>query len=289
MRSIRTVFFCAGTNFRKWYKNPTILILGLIWFVFNMNFAQGVAEMCLDNGYRISPWLLPFYINNYYTIFMYVIALVILFSQAPFCDTTTPFTMIRTGKLSWCIGQVLYIIGASFVFVAATYGLLLLFIAPGMGYSADWGGVIEGLAEDDSLLREYNSYIGISGSIVREYTAIEATVLTFLLMWLTASLIGSMMLLFNILFRRGIGMVAVGVVAGWTWFASHIGMFTYGFWMAKTTLLNWCSLHSMSPVNSYGVTLSTAVTVELVLMAVCIGISIPVFCKRDTQFEKNLF
>lgn len=288
MHSIRTALFCAAANFRKWHRNPTIIVLGLVWFVFTMNQFKGLTDWCVENGYRVTPWVVSFYTNNYYTIFVFVIALIILFSQAPFCDASAPFTMIRTGKTAWFVGQFLYILAASFVFVAATTGFVLVVLTPALGFSAQWGGVLEGLTEDPSPIRERGCNLLLSRIMMEQYTPIEATAITLLMMWLTAALVGTLVLCFNTLFRPGAGLIAAGVVAAWSWF-SHLGIFQYGDWMKKTCVFHWCSLMNLQPLDRSGAEIPTAVWIQLAVIAVLSGVSLWRFSRRDTVFEKSLF
>ncbi len=288
MCEFRYAFFCAGTNFRKWYKNPTIAMLTVLWAVFLVRFLFGTSLFCVKSGYRITPWVLPFCLNNTYTLLIFSIMVLILFSQAPFCDTTVPFTMVRTGKQWWFVGQMLYIIGASFAFTVFTAGCIFLIFAPCMSYDAGWGGVIVGLAEQPSLIAEYSTFFAVNPAILRHYTPWKATLYTFLLQWLSCVMIGFVILCLNTVVRPGIGVIVSAAIAFWCPFAK-LQQYNYGSWVFYTMLFQWSSLDMMAPIQARGPSITLAVSVELLCIVMMAVISTIVFCRRDTIFETHKF
>ncbi|MBQ9082338.1 MAG: hypothetical protein IJY28_02430 [Clostridia bacterium] len=286
MRDLRAALFCAGTNFRKWHKNPTILLLAALWATYLLHVVIDVPLLCIENGYYVTPWVLPFVFSWSPATLVYGCALTILFAQAPFCDVSSPFVMVRTGKRAWFWGQILYILGAAFIFVLFTCGCVYLYFAPCMAWDPDWGGVLRGLSEDGSLMK--GSVFSVSALILRTYTPLQATIYAFLLLWLSATLIGMLMLFCNVVIRNGIGTIIISTLACWSFFARS-AYFWLGSWVCRTMLLQWNSLYAMSPIITRGVEPSEAIIVQLVLIVVCIVTSTAVFCRRDTLFVKNQF
>ena len=291
LSEVQAALYCAGTNFRKWYRNPTIIVLALVWLAYTYHACHGLTDFCVDNGYYIHPWVLPFYTDNTHANFMYICMLMLLFAQAPFCDATVPFTMIRTGKRAWFLGQVLYIAGASLVFLLFHYGAMLLVLAPALGFSPNWGGVIEGLAKNSSLMQEYDTtLLEFNPQLINDYGPWEATWKTMLLLWLTSMFVGYLILFFNAMVKPGVGIIVTGGMACWTKFAGSVhGMLTYGAWISKTALFYWGSLSGLYPMRSGSVPAETAVPIQLGIIAVCIVVSTVVFSRKDTVFEKGRF
>jgi hypothetical protein len=288
MRNIRTALFCALVNFRRWYKNPTISLLAVLWITFFViEVTLDTSIFCLQNGYVITPWMLPFCFSSDYVLLVYGMVVVLLFAQAPFCDTLVPFTMIRTGKRTWFWGQIVYIITASLVLVLGTCACMWLTFAPCMSYSPEWGGVLEGLGEGN-VSGYSGGFFGVQMSILRNYEPLEATIFTMLLLWLLAVLIGMTVLLFNVVARPGIGPAVAAIIACWSDYATAFQRGRqFGTWIFKTSIFQWGSLSAMAPVITRGISLSGAVWTEIVLVVVFIVVSACVFCKRDTLFTQN--
>lgn len=287
MRNIKLAFFCAGTNFLKWHKNLTVLMAALVWGVLTVYYTKGLTEFCIAEGHYISPWVLPFYLDSPYGVFLYVAVLIILFAHAPFCDVATPFALIRTGKCTWFMGQVLYIVGASFLTVAYTYGCILVTLLPCLGYTNEWGGVLIGLTEDPSLIAGYTEGIRPNAYIVQSYSAIEATVITFLLIWLTSVFVGCIILFFNTVVASGAGVYVATLLACWTYF-TELGSMLFYRGVQSTAIFMWCSLKWLYPINTDALSVNTAVGIQLAFIAVSVIASTAAFCKRDTQFEKGM-
>jgi hypothetical protein len=245
-----------------------------------------IPAYCLENGYYITPWVLAFLFSGRIDKLVFGCALTILFAQAPFCDVSSPFAMVRTGKRAWFVGQILYILGAAFIFVLFTCGCLYLYFAPCMAWDPGWGGVLRGMSEDRGVISTHSLYV--SGLILRTYTPLQATIYAFLLLWMSAMLIGMLMLFCNVVIREGIGTIAVSSLACWSYFILGTRHWL-GDWICNTALLQWNSMYAMWPFFTKGLDPVDAIGLQLVLIVVCAVTSTFVFCKKDAVFAVNRF
>jgi hypothetical protein len=207
---------------------------------------------------------------------------------------SAPFIMIRTGKRAWFLGQVLYIIGTALLFTLYTCACLGVLIAPCSAFSLEWGGVLQGLAEDPSQFTDgYAAVVSISPQIIARYTPLEATALAFLLIWMTAVLVGCTILFFNVVFMHGSGVAASMLLTCWTYLVQITSndrlINQLGGWLKSTNILHWCSLTRLAPIYTKGMPIPQAITIDLLLIVVMIVWSMIRFCRKDTLFEKNLF
>ncbi|MBQ9082465.1 MAG: hypothetical protein IJY28_03075 [Clostridia bacterium] len=289
MDKAKRVLFCANVNFLKWRRNFNVILLFILWFVWSTEHIRPVAQYCQDNGYVISPWVLPFQISNVNTILVYVFTLIVLFANAPFCDFSSPFVMIRTGKAAWFRGQLLYIVGAGFVLTLFTYASALVTLAPCLGFSMNWGGVLIGLAEQPALMAGYDGHILPKLAIIQSYSGAEATLLAFLLLWGMAVLTGSILLFFNITFHPGAGVVAVASIEAFTIFTQYGPALGAGKgWLVAWDVLHWCSMHHIRPADvSAPVTPWMAIGLFFGIAGILGLCSARIFCGRDTVFESD--
>jgi hypothetical protein len=289
MDKIKKIGCCAGVNFLKWRRSFTIILLLLLWFVESTGEVRPIAHYCQDNGYVISPWVLPFQLSDINTILVYVFTLIVLFAGAPFCDPTASFVMIRTGKSAWFCGQMLYILGTGFVLTLFTYGGALVTLAPCLGLSIQWGGVLIGLAEQPSLMSGYDWHISPKLAIMQTYTGWEATLWAFLLLWGMAVLVGSILLFFNTAVRPGAGVVAVAAIEGFTIFTRHAASLGAGkAELMRWDVFHWCSMCHIRPVDvASPVAPGMAVVVFFGIAAILGLCSTWIFCRKDTVFESD--
>ncbi len=286
MRNIWAAFLCAGSNFRKWRKNPTIILLAVVWSLFLISYFIEVPAVSLQRGSNIIPWLMPFTLIHPLNRFLFCTVMIVLFAQAPFSDISTPFAMIRTGRLSWFLGQILYILGTSAVVTLFTFVCTVLVTVPCMDLRMDWGPRLYRIVLDVAL-RENE----MAESIMTSYSVWEAMWHTAKLQFLTGTLIGSMILFFN-MFRQGLGMLVTSAVAAWSLFAMYgrDSVRNYGRAIYRTAILQWSSLFSLHPmIEKEGVPMGDAVNTMVWLIAVFLIGSIILYYKRDAHFNRNQF
>ncbi|MFY9176657.1 MAG: hypothetical protein WBI74_10855 [Caldicoprobacterales bacterium] len=105
-------------NFRRWRKNPRIIITFGLAFV--------LCFLLTDNAIRFSyeyntiiqviePFVWTFGDSN--SILLASLLLILLFSDMPFLDAGVPYFLMRTSRLKWLMGQILYICLAVFIYM----------------------------------------------------------------------------------------------------------------------------------------------------------------------------
>ena len=285
MRNIRAIFLCAGSNFRKWRKNPTIILMAVVWALFLISHFIEVPALCLQRGSTMVPWLMPFALIRPLNRFLFCVVLIVLFAQAPFSDISTPFAMIRTGRLSWFLGQILYVFGTSAIVTLFTFVCSALMTVPCMDPQLEWGPRLYRMILDVAL--EGN---GVAEPIMASYSVWEALWQTAKLQFLTGVLIGSMILFFN-MFRQGVGILVASAAAAWSLFAMYgQGVYNYTRAIYQTAILQWSSLFSLAPiVERDGVVMREAVSTMSGLIAVFLIGSIILYYKRDAHFNRSRF
>ncbi len=288
MRNIRNAFGCARINFLKWRGNLMVVLLLLMWVLYIVLQTRPLTAFCMENDYVITPWVL--HMLGVTPQFISTILYITLFSHAPFSSQTVPFTMIRTGKRTWLIGQVVYIVAASFVLVLLTYVSMLITLSPCLGFSAGWGGVLTGLSQDSSMLYKVECLLYSNRAVINRYSAIEGTLIAFGVRWLNAVLVGTMVLFFNTVVRRGSGLTAAVACAAFSLLAKEGAGLVMGLTgIKKMAVFFWGDLNNLSPIDPKGIDIRWAVIIQLLLIAAFILCSIIAFCKKDTQFDTDEF
>ena len=137
-------------------------------------------------------------------------------------DNLSTYEIARSGKKRWFAGKLLYVYAASFVYVAVLFSLTLLLVARYLVWIGEWGKVITTL----SLTTAGYSYdlAFFSDHILKNYGPIQATLLTFLMLWLQTALVGTMIFAANLLAKRS---RFLGVLLGALYGAAPL---FYGLW-----------------------------------------------------------
>ncbi|MGN0318658.1 MAG: hypothetical protein ACI4E1_12080 [Lachnospira sp.] len=200
MKSVR---ICIQ-NIRKWSTNSRIIMVLIFSVLSVFLYTSGISDVGREIGVKTTPWIFPFLFTYRYIKITLMIPCVFLFSDAPFIDSNQLYCIIRTGRIKWCIGQILYICVTS-----ACYTLLLLFTTiisniTYMCWDTDWGELL-GSAGTSNLMQLYDHQydtIMISSKVIRYYTPAQAMFWSLLLMWISFVLLGLLMYVLNCIFKN---------------------------------------------------------------------------------------
>lgn len=209
---VKKIFSIATYSLRQWATNPRIICLFVLMSIFVWNNFKAIGELTARTGIKTNPLIFPFFSNDPVKQLILLAGIVFLFSDAPFINKNQPYIIIRSKRIPWVLGQILYIIMAG-----AVYFLLLMFVSilvllPNVTLKTNgWGKIINTLAQTD-MAAQINLQFGISKKITSFYSPFKAFILSFLLNWGVACFLGLIMFLINLKFNRRIGLVAGGVI-----------------------------------------------------------------------------
>lgn len=288
MRELKTALFIARCNFTKWRSNSTVWSMGFLWTCVIVYLSRGMTEFCSIKNMLVTPWAFVFLLDGHSQMIMYVALLIILFAHAPFCSQHTPLLLIRSGKQSWFAGQVIYILLTALIVPLYTFVVLLLVLLPRLGFSLDWGGVLRSIAMDSGLVAQHgiSTVIHPSQAVIEHYSAVEATVLTLLMLWLLGVLMGTTILFFNLALKPGAGIVVAACMGAWSYF-TVLGFWVYTTAIQRYAICLWYTPSYLKPLNSNSVSLPVAAGIQLGLCLIFIVCSTVLFCRRDTVFESD--
>lgn len=118
MLKIRQVYYVVTSNFRRWNKNPQIILCFLLGFIFCFLLSDKVMDFAVQHdtylqGLEAFIWTF----GDAQSILSISLLLLLLFADIPNLSNDVPFFMIRTKRSVWLLGQIIYLISATFIFV----------------------------------------------------------------------------------------------------------------------------------------------------------------------------
>ena len=238
MKSIR---ICIQ-NMRKWLGNSRITVALMVIFLFTFMYTKGLGKICEYTGEKLSWYIFPFLTTYRYMQILYLFPLIMIFSDAPFIDSNQQFVMVRAGRLSWGIGQMLYIITGSFCYTAF---MLLSSVIVNIGHiqpSASWGKglILAATTNLTTLLGIQYDTVKITGSIVRYYTPAQAMLWSFVFLWMICTILGLIIFDLNIAFKsNAVGLLVSGFLIFFTAVVDEVQQL---MWLSPVT---WSSLNSI--------------------------------------------
>lgn len=113
---IRQIWLAAMANFRRWRRNPKIILVFCLAFIVSFLLSDKVIRFAEEHDTLLQaaePFIWTFGDAN--SVLAVSLLLLFLFADMPHLGTDVPFFLIRTNRRIWMAGQILYLILATFV------------------------------------------------------------------------------------------------------------------------------------------------------------------------------
>ncbi|NLO83085.1 MAG: hypothetical protein GX094_08540 [Clostridiales bacterium] len=291
MNDLKTILLCALVNFRKWMVNPRIYTLAAVTVGFLSWHSAGLSQLSAAVGIDVTPWVFPNLLTTSVMIAVFACFIMLLFCDAPFADSHTPFLIIRTGRRNWVIGQLLYIILAAFIYTVFFLIMSVVVLLPNVQWDTGWGKILKTIAANPSIGDNYGIKLTVfvHPLIVDIFSPIEATIISFGLFWLTSVFIGVLILCGNVITGKAGGLVMAGVFLCISFFTEYLGPLTFGgYWIRYLSPINWSSMCCLDWTGMGEWVPTSHAVISLLLAIVFMSIvSTLVFCKKDMDIQKR--
>ncbi|MBS4201838.1 hypothetical protein KHA93_19725 [Bacillus sp. FJAT-49732] len=284
MNNLKVILLCSQVNFRKWLVNPRIYTLAVITIAFLSYHSLGLSKFAAEKEIAITPWVFPF-LSIPPTMQVFACFIVLLFCDAPFADRHMPFLTIRTSRRNWIIGQLIYIILASFIYTIFVCVMSAIVLIPNLQLSTGWGVLIKTLAVKPDIAPSV--LVFFDEEIIKMFSPIKAILISSGLFWLVAVFIGVLIFFFNVVIKKMSGLVASGFFIFMSFFSIIQGILIFGEWIRYLSPISWMNI-SYLYWNGFGfATASPTFAVLCLLIAILLMgiISTIVFCKKDMNIH----
>lgn len=137
MCKIKQILFIVRENFRKWSKNPQIILCFLLAFIFCFLLSDKVMLFAETHGtYLQGTEAFIWTFGDSQSVLAISILLLLLFSDMPNLSNEVPYFIVRIDRVVWMIGQILYLIAATFLFILFIL-VSTVFLSSGRAYPAN--------------------------------------------------------------------------------------------------------------------------------------------------------
>lgn len=228
-------------------------------------FCTEINNFSSSIGTQTNVWgILPYMYSNNKSYFRLVIQLgiILMFSDAPFKTDNSLFSVMRTGYMKWCIGQLLYIIGASLIYVISLFLLTNICCIQTLGYSNSWGKTF-------ATLRMITDFTyPITEKIQLLYSPLEAFWHTILLIFMLSVFFGLLIFLMSSLIGKSSGLILSVMLV-------LLGLMPdFCSIPALIAKLFPCSLTQIDLLDKTGMTLYPSVTYAYAVLGILIAVLI---------------
>lgn len=137
MFKFRQVWLTALANFRRWRRNPQIILSFCIGFIICYMLSDKVLAFAGRHNTALQilePFIWTF--GDAMSILLISLPLLLLFSDMPNLKNDVPFFLVRINRRLWLLGQILYMIMATIFFMVFILASTCL-LAGYKGYTAN--------------------------------------------------------------------------------------------------------------------------------------------------------
>ena len=210
-----------------------VTVLFLLTLMTSM--ANGTSAIMKDYDVKIAPWMLPHYMSSYIFAAVYGFIICYAFSNVPFMMKSELYGIIRKGRMIWCTEKIFAILLEALTIALTMVVLSVIVFIPYVGYEPGWGKVIQTLAFG---IGKYNGIYGLAfGSIIKNYTPVQAMLVSFLMLWLVNSLVGLLMFAVSMYVSRKAAVVTGLLLSGITYMHYSIRFLDHIYFASPITWL----------------------------------------------------
>lgn len=118
---LKQILAVAAYDFRQWHKNSRIVLTFCLSFILCFLLSDKAVTFAKEQGTAmqiLEPFIWTF--GDADSILLSSLLLLLLFADMPFIGPATPFYLMRISRKIWLIGQAVYILAASFLYLLFT-------------------------------------------------------------------------------------------------------------------------------------------------------------------------
>ena len=211
MYRLKQVLIIAMENFRRWRRNPQIIMAFCLGFIICFLLSDKVISFAKDSDtvlQILEPFIWTF--GDAKSVLIVSLCLLLLFGNMPDLNNEVPFMLVRTNTICWMLGQIVYLVIATLIY--------MIFILLSTVFLASSHAFVENMWSQAAAILGYSDigtelYVPSFVKVMELSFPYESMVNIFLLMIGYALLMSGVILFFNLFKRKG-GMIGGIVFSG---------------------------------------------------------------------------
>lgn len=252
----KSILIVAG-YLMQWKKDSRITLTAILIFVLMLRYFSGITLYGLKYSTEVTPWLLPVMFtdatisNGLLKVLLYL-GVICLFCDAPFITERTRYQLIRSGRNAWWIGNCLYILIASLIYMMFLAVTVMIVVFPTITFSDFWGSTLREFVEYGERTWAYIGNLVLPDEIVKTVYPATAEILTFFAGWLSFVLLGLLICFLNLITgSRAMGIVAAVFLVMLDPVIRYLGYGMSYQWLYLWSPISWSSIESWT-ILGYG-------------------------------------
>ena len=194
IRNIKTITFA-------------IIIAVTIW-----SYNHPLRELTYSIKYPVTWCVFPFMISNLSVLILFWFGIIYINSDIPYMQHSNMYQIIRTGRISWALGQLGGTFFRSFILVVFTAFCSIVSLLPQIEWSLQWGKLIHTIAMTNAAI-QYNLKYVFYYQILGKYSPLQLMIITIVICTFISMFLSSLMFMISLYFNH---ILAVSITAALT-------------------------------------------------------------------------
>ena len=193
IRNIKTITFAIIIAVTIWSYNP-------------------LRELTYSIKYPVTWCVFPFMISNLSFLILFWFGIIYINSDIPYMQHSNMYQIIRTGRISWALGQLGGTFFRSFILVVFTAFCSIVSLLPQIEWSLQWGKLIHTIAMTNAAI-QYNLKYVFYYQILGKYSPLQLMIITIVICTFISMFLSSLMFMISLYFNH---ILAVSITAALT-------------------------------------------------------------------------
>lgn len=279
IRKQTRIFFYKSS--RRIFNTKNLTLVILLFIAINI-YISPIKDFSVLSGYKVTPWILPFLISDANFLALFIAGVIYYFSDVPFMQRSSSYYLLRQGRKSWIMEQLVYIIASAFIISMVSILLSIFSALPYVTYETGWGKVIYTLARTDAG-HMVGTFWDISLHFIRNHSPIYGMMLSILLMTMGIIFLGTLMFFVSIYINRTASVLAATALVIYSAVVANIGN-TFEKSFAMFSPVSWLRLTRIDTIE-YGFSVSPSINYILICLFILIMLMIILIGKRCTKID----
>lgn len=269
---------------RFFNKRIGILLLCQIFVLYYIIF--GLNKIAASYQCQISPNVFPFLCSNYTFLLVLIFSVGYMYADVPFMNYSEINFLIREKRKGWLISQEIVMLLEAIAFSLSIWIIANLMIFPHALMSMEWNEIWYTMALTNIGLQA-SVLLNVDYEIIKQFSAIEANVLSILLLVLFIFLLGNIMLFLSQSISRGVSMAFMGIIGALLIIAENISINPWAIWLSPAS---WIRLDKLLNPNKsmYTPTYTESILVLTGILFVLVFLNYFRLKKKDFNFNNEV-
>ena len=213
LQIVKNSFACARTEYVKWLISTRMIIMPVI-VIFIQSFALDPllknAELMNDRLNVLEPFIAV--ANSSTLILILPLAFLTMIADFPKIDTSTVFSIVRTGRYSWLTGQIIKLVMMALTFLFVILAGSVIPMLPRGIFGTNWSRTVTDFLK---VFPERTGNFGaklLPANLYNQMSLPAAAVKSYLLVFAYLMILGLILLSFSLIKKKTLGFVICGAV-----------------------------------------------------------------------------